>query len=130
MNIQILSIPHEQQRYPTVGDYWEDENGAEQVRVSQLADWRHEALIAIHELVEWVLVRHRNISEPAISDFDVAFERDREQALVLGEPGDDPRAPYRREHFFATNVERLLAAELDVDWRVYETLVDGLGVKK
>jgi hypothetical protein len=130
VKIHIESIPHEQQRYPTVGDYWEDDAGVEQVRVSELADWRHEALVAVHELVEWILTKHRDISEPAISEFDVAFERDREHALVLGEPGDDPRAPYRREHFFATNVERLLAAELDVDWRAYEALVDGLGIKK
>lgn len=130
MKIQIESIPHDEQRYRTVGDYWEDEQGVEQVRVSELADWRYEALIAVHELVEFLLTKHRNIAEQAISDFDVAFEQERERALVLGEPGDDPRAPYRREHFFATNLERLLAAELDVDWRAYEALVDGLGVRK
>lgn len=130
MKIQIESIPHDEQRYRTVGDYWEDEQGVEQVRVSELSDWRYEALIAVHELVEFLLTKHRNIAEQAISDFDVAFEQERERALVLGEPGDDPRAPYRREHFFATNLERLLAAELDVDWRAYEALVDGLGVRK
>jgi hypothetical protein len=130
MKIHIESIPHAQQRYPTVGDYWEDGDGAGQVRVSELPDWRYEALVAVHELVEMILTKHRSISEPAISDFDIAFEQERERALVLGEPGDDPRAPYRLEHFFATNVERLLAAELDVDWRAYEMLVDGLGIKK
>lgn len=130
MTIHIESIPHEKQRYPTVGDYWEEDGGIEQVRVSELPDWRYEALVAVHEMVEMILTKHRNISEEMISAFDIAFERDREAGKVLGEPGDDPRAPYRREHFFATNVERLLAAELGVDWGAYETLVDGLGVKK
>ncbi len=130
MIIHIESIPHDKQRYPTVGDYWQESDGVDHVRVSELQDWRYQALVAVHELVEMILAKHRGISEEAISAFDVAFEHDRELGKVLGEPGDDPRAPYRREHFFATNVERLLAAELEVDWGAYETLVDGLGVKK
>lgn len=130
MRINIETIPHGNQRYPTVGDYWEDGDQVEQVRVSELPDWRYEALVAVHELIELILSRHRGIAEEAISEFDIAFEQSREQGQVLGEPGDDPRAPYRKEHFFATNVERLLAAELGVDWFAYERLVDGLGIKK
>lgn len=130
MKIQIETIPHEQQRYPTVGDYWEDSASIEQIRVSEMPDWRYEALVAVHELVEMILTKQRAISEQAITDFDIAFEKSREEGKVLGEPGDDPRAPYQREHFFATNLERLLAAELGVDWFAYDRLVEGLGVKK
>jgi hypothetical protein len=130
MKIQIETIPHEQQRYPTVGDYWEDEGGVEQVRVSNMIDWRYEILVAVHELVEWALTKHRGIDEAAISDFDVDYERLRETGVVKGEPGDSAKSPYRREHFFATNLERLLAAELDVDWFEYDQYVDQLGVKK
>jgi hypothetical protein len=50
--------------------------------------------------------------------------------LVAGEPGDHEHAPYRREHFFATNLERLLSAELGVDWFEYDRDVDALGIKK
>lgn len=130
MKIQIETIPHDAQRYPTVGDYWADSGGVEQIRVSSMPDWRYEALVAVHELVEMVLVKQRGISEQAITEFDIGFEQAREAGTVRGEPGDDPRAPYQREHFFATNLERLLAAELGVDWFEYDTLVDGLGVKK
>jgi len=128
--IHIESIPHEAQRYPTVGDYWEDEQGVEQVRVSEMEDWRYEFLVAIHELIEWGLTRHRNIAEQSISDFDVAFENARAEGRAIGEPGDHPQAPYRKEHFFATNVERLLAAELGVDWFTYDRHVEELGIKK
>ncbi|MDQ6698877.1 MAG: hypothetical protein M3Z36_01675 [Acidobacteriota bacterium] len=93
-------------------------------------DWRYEALVAVHELIELILSKHRGIAEETISEFDIAFEQSREHGQVLGEPGDDPRASYRKEHFFATNVERLLASELGVDWFAYERLVDGLGIKK
>ena len=129
MRINIETIPHENQRYPTVGDYWY-EDGLEQVRISKMMDWRYEILVTVHELVEMTITKHRGISEEAITAFDVAFEKDREAGLASGEPGDQPDAPYRREHFFATNLERLLAAELDVDWFEYDQYVNGLGVKK
>lgn len=129
MKIQIETIPHDRQRYPTVGDYWWD-SGVEQIRVSELPDWRYEILIAVHELVEMALAKHRAIPEEGITEFDVAFEQLRERGLVTGEPGDRPDSPYHREHFFATNVERLLAAELDVDWFEYDACVESLGIKK
>ena len=129
MKIIVETIPHEAQRYPTVGDYWEAEDGTLQIRVSHMHDWRYVILVAVHELAEMMITRFRGISEESIGAFDMEFERKREQGLVLGEPGDAPDAPYRREHFFATNIERLLAAELGVDWAEYETHVDALGVK-
>jgi hypothetical protein len=129
MKIHIEVIPHEQQRYPTVGDYW-TEDGVQQVRVSRLPDWRYEILVAVHEIIELAITRHRGIPESVISDFDVEFERLRESRLRSGEPGDHPDSPYRKEHFFATSLERLLAMELEVDWFQYEQYVDGLGIKK
>jgi hypothetical protein len=128
MNIE--TIPHDQQRYPTVGDYWEDTEGIEQIRVSEMMDWRYEVLVAVHEIVEMALARQRGIAEEAISEFDVRFEQDKEKGLVQGEPGDNVNAPYRKEHFFATNLERLFAAELGVDWFEYDRYVDALGFKK
>jgi hypothetical protein len=130
MKINIETIPHGEQRYPTVGDYWDDANGVVQIRVSDMKDWRYEALIVVHELIEMFLTKHRDIAEQNISDFDIKFEQSREQSLVTGEPGDHPNAPYRREHFFATNLERLLSAELGVDWFEYDRDVDALGIKK
>lgn len=130
MKINIETIPHSEQRYPTVGDYWDDETGVVQVRVSDMKDWRYEALVVVHELIEMFLTKHRDIAEQAISEFDIRFEHSRAQGLVTGEPGDHTNAPYRREHFFATNLERLLAAELGVDWFEYDRDVDALGIKK
>jgi hypothetical protein len=130
MKIIIETIPHGEQRYPTVGDYWEDPDGTVQVRVSEMDDWRYVILVAVHEIIEMMLTRHRGIDEETISKFDIAFEQARERGEVVGEPGDAANSPYQREHFFATNLERLLAAELGVDWWVYEHYVDHLGVKR
>jgi hypothetical protein len=128
MRIEVQTIPHHGQRYPTVGDYW-DADDAVQIRVSEMDDWRYVILVALHEIVESMLARYRGISEETIGSFDMEFEKKREQGLVRGEPGDAPDSPYRREHFFATSLERLLAAELGVDWAQYEAHVDSLGIK-
>jgi hypothetical protein len=130
LRMHIETIPHESQRYPTVGDYWLDEGGVEQIRVSEMMDWRYEVLVAVHEIVEMALTRQRNIAEEAITEFDIKFEQDKEKQLVAGEAGDNVNAPYRKEHFFATNLERLFAAELGVDWFEYDRYVDALGFKK
>jgi hypothetical protein len=128
--MEIKTIPHSEQRYETCGDYWVDEQGVQQVRISELNDWRYEMLIAVHEIVELSLARHRNIDEVEITNFDVRFEAAKAKGECFGEAGDHVHAPYRKEHFFATNIERLFAAELGVDWFEYEKFVDDLGSKK
>jgi hypothetical protein len=130
MKLVIDTVPHRDQRYPTCGDYWEGDDGVLHVRVSELPDWRYVILIAVHEVIEMMLTRYRGISEAQISEFDITFERARALGQADGEPGDDANAPYRREHFFATNVERLLAAELGVEWSTYAAVVDALGGEK
>lgn len=117
-------MPHAAQRYPTVGDYQTFPDGI-LVTVSAMSDWRYEALVAVHELVEKILVDHRKIPESLIDSFDIVFEELR-QSGDTSEPGDHPSAPYRDEHRFATLVERLLAKELGVSWAEYEAEVQNL----
>ena len=49
---------------------------------------------------------------------------------MCGRAGDNVNAPYRKEHFFATNLERLFASELGVDWFEYDRYVDALGIEE
>src|SRR5207237_6352309 len=86
--------------------------GTIQVRISKSKNWRYEALVLIHELTEMFLCIDRGVSFKAIDRFDMRFEG-------KGEPGNDPKAPYYSQHRFATRVERLLAKELQVNWRAY-----------
>ena len=125
MNIVVKTIPHAEQRYETVGDWWLDEAGDLQIRVSAMGEWKYEALVAFHELAEALLCKDRGITTEMVDAFDMAFEARRE-AGNTDEPGDDPNCPCRREHFFATSVERLLAAEFRVDWAAYDAAVAGL----
>lgn len=125
MNIVITTIPHDKQRYPTVGD-WEF-FGDEQlvIRISEMGNWKYEVLVALHEMIEVLLCKDRNIKQEDVDKFDIFYEHNRPEGDV-SEPGDSPQAPYRKEHFFATNIERLMAAELNVDWGEYDKTVINL----
>ena len=125
MKIQIETIPHDKHRYPTCGDWWYAADGTLQIRVSALGNEDYEALVALHELVEVLLCKKRGITTEAVDAFDKAFEAARAPGNE-DEPGDDPKAPYRKEHFFATNIEALMSAELGVNWQEYEARLNEL----
>lgn len=120
MNVcTIRTVKHEDQRYDTAGYWMLMPSGEVLVRVSRMKDWRYEALVGVHELVEALLCRYNGITTKQADEFDMTFKGE-------GEPGDDPACPYRKEHFFATSIERLLAAELGVDWAEYDKAVAAL----
>ncbi len=125
--IEIKPIPHDSQRYPTAGDYWDD-MGTWRFRVSKMGNKKYELLVILHEFVEWMLTQDRGIKEPDIMAFDMLFE-DEIQAGKQdpdAEPGNDPRAPYFKEHQVATEIEKRIAAELGVDWEAYDQAVMSL----
>jgi hypothetical protein len=118
MKIDVETIKHKEQAYDTVGNWWEDE-GIRFIRVSEMEDPRMEFLVALHELIEQELCQARGIPTADVDKFDQEFTGG-------GEPGDAEFSPYRKEHFFATTIERLMAAELGVDWREYEAKINSL----
>lgn len=120
INIQV--IPHSEQRYETIGDYWDDSDGTKQIRVSASTP-HYEFLIAVHELVESYLVASKGINISDIDKFDQEFEKMRnEYPKFIGdmEPGDNDNAPYYHEHQIASRIEKWLADTLGVDWNMYE----------
>ncbi len=126
MNINIETIPHAEHRYAgTCGDWWFDDARNLQIRVSDMGNWKYESLVAFHELAEVLLCKDRGITVEEVDAFDKAFEANR-QPDDNSEPGDDPTCPCRKEHFFATTVERALSAELGVDWTEYDYAVMAL----
>lgn len=125
LRIAIETIPHEQQRYETVGDWWADANGVWRIEVSDMSDPRYELLVAVHELVEMALCRQKGITEEEVTKFDMAFEAARRTG-DHSEPGDSELAPYRDEHTFATFIERAVALKLGVDWDTYNKQVEEL----
>ena len=112
-------IPHSAQRYNTVGDYYSPYPSSLELRISDLENTDYEFLVLIHELVEAYLCAKRGISEPEITAFDMAFRG-------AGGPGNRLDAPYHKEHVFAENIERQIAAEMGVDWETYSVAVDAI----
>jgi hypothetical protein len=119
LKISIRTVPHDRQRYDTCGDFFLGPDNWLMIQVSEMGDWKKEALIACHEFIEFLLVLNRGISIREIDHFDINFEGD-------GEPGDDGKSPYHREHIYATAVEKDLACELGIDWEEYSKAIEGL----
>lgn len=128
MKISIETIPNDCHRYKTCGDYWYDENGVLQIRVSDMGNELYETLIAVHELIEERITKQRGITEQEITDFDLMYEEERSMGLHEDweEPGFDERAPYLDAHTYATSVEMNLCNKLGVDWNHYSNKVNSL----
>lgn len=125
MNITIKTIPHDEQRYETSGDWIFTESGDLEVRISDIGDRRMEFLVGLHEIMEAMLCFQNGIAEEVVTQFDVDFEKNRGPNDYL-EPGDSPAAPYHEAHRAATALERMAALILDVPWDLYEQRIGKL----
>jgi hypothetical protein len=125
MKYILNTIPHSEQRYPTVGDYWTDPDGTNHIVVSDMGNDDYAFLVMLHELVEQYLTKKRGINEEKITEFDKIFELNRKEGNV-DEPGNDKEAPYRLEHNIATFIESGMAQALGVDWDKYDDAVNNL----
>lgn len=125
MKIRIQTIPHDSQRYPTCGDWQVGEDGSISIDVSEMGNDDYAFLVGIHEAIEVWLCRKRGISQEEVDAFDINYEEKRQDGDV-SEPGDDTNSPYFCEHQFATQIERMLARELRVNWSEYSKAVESL----
>jgi len=147
--IQIEQIPNNEQRYPTVGDWYftqvtpageanlppnaplktlissPDTLVILHIKVSALPDWKHTMLIAVHELVEVLLCINDGVTQDMVDRFDIQYEELR-KAGDESEPGDAVLAPYRNQHCYATAVERMLCAAFGLPWAEYEIEIGSL----
>lgn len=98
-------------------DWLWDDKGDLQVRICPMGNWRHEALLGIHEATEALMCRANGVTQKQVDIFDAEFDRTHETDI---EAGDDPSAPYAKEHTFATAIERMLCGVLGVHWREYD----------
>lgn len=135
IKLNIETIPHNDQRYETVGDYWVDDDGTIQIRVSEMENPDHEFLVALHETVEQMVYGYKNrqMRYTAIDiadDFDMRYENCRPAWDETSEPGYEDVAPYYREHMIASAIEHLVAMELGVNYNVYGRVVSSLTQEK
>lgn len=117
LNINIKTIPDDEQRYDTVGDYWK-KDGVDEIKVSMMGNRQYEFLVAIHEMVEQYLCENAGITDEEITQFDVKYEEKRKNGDDT-EPGEDIYAPYHKQHMFAEKIEKMMAEECKIDWEDY-----------
>jgi hypothetical protein len=110
------SIPQKEQRYSTIGDYWED-GDTTHYRISELGNQYYETLILIHELVEWLLCQKKGIAEPDIKKWD-------EDHPDSDDPGSEPGCIYGDEHKFAELIENMICYKLGISWDDYNKALD------
>ena len=122
MKIVIETVPHDKQRYDTVGDWWIDPDGTWQIRVSEMKSGDFEFLVGLHEMVELALCLKHGISAEHVDQFDKNWK---EHSGII-EPGDDMSAPYFQEHQLASGIERTVAASMAVNWVYYNECVEAL----
>lgn len=129
--LRIETVPHKEQAYETLGDYGFDVDGGMWIKVSDLGDWRYEFLIAIHEAIEFSLLKARGIEDPGkyTEAFDVIWEerlRFDDIGKLVDEPGFDPRSPYIIDHTIADLVEHALLGKLGVDPMKYDEAMESV----
>jgi len=125
MRIVIATAPKEFIRASQSGD-WDIGENVILVSVRDDIESAESTLaIAIHELVEAFLCRRNGITDKQVVDFDTKFESLRAKDNN-DEPGDDPAAPYRKEHQAATHVERAVCSALGIKWEEHDNAVGSL----
>lgn len=112
--IQIDIITLEEQRYRTLGDYYE-KKGILHFKITDTGNPFYNKLILIHELIEQTLTEAKGIKESQILRHDLEFEKLIVDGLVEpdAEPGEHKNSPYRQEHLLAEMVERLMLNHLN-----------------
>lgn len=135
--VVIELIDHQDQRYETVGDWYRqthfdvlrdliplkrDDECDLHIRASRLhsdPDNLFALAVAYHELGEALACIANGVDESVVDAFDKTYRGS-------GEPGDDPKSPYRQFHNFASACESILIGAMGLSWGVYEKAVDSL----
>jgi len=123
--IKTEIIPLKEQRYFTLGDYFEDKKGTLHFKITNTGNDTYNKVILVHELVEQILTEYQGIKEENIFAFDLWVEKEIEEGRYPedAEPGDHPLSPYKRQHDFAMNIERQIMNFLGIDFKDYDKQV-------
>ena len=117
--IRIDFIKQSEQNYDTVGNYGETEHEI-WFEITELSDPLYSVAILLHELHEFYRNKDLGTTIEEIDKFDMVDHPE------LEEPGDDPRAPYHKQHLEASVIERACLAMAGRSWSDYEQEIENL----
>ncbi len=122
-DINIKFIPQSEQRYQTIGDYWETDSSIE-VRITKLSKPVFSMAALIHELWELFRAKEAQIPFALIDVFDMNY--DYENGKYKEDVGLDPEAPYHKQHMESDALERTCLVIAGEDFIEYDNEVGKL----
>lgn len=112
ISVRIKTVKPGELPYNRIGDWtWKGKQLI--ISVQRMKDWKHEFLIAMHELAEAFLCKSAGISEEEIDQFD----KEHDGQWI-------PSGPGYKEHLTSTGIESIMAAISGVNWDQYEQAVN------
>lgn len=86
-------------------------------QTADMGNMDYNFLVLMHALVEQYLCHKHKITDEQVTGFDMAHPE-------MDDPGEDPKAPYHKQHQIANDIESTLSVALGVKWFDYETAID------
>lgn len=128
MKITIDIIEPGQHRPGITGADWQYDIASHtvNVRITRMSDWKREACLIIHELVEALCCMAERVTWESVDNFDAWFDKTYPNKLNT-EAGDHADAPYRSQHSLATGIERIMCERFGISWRDYDDEIARLG---
>ena len=104
-------------RYKGIGDWYQPKAGHHLVLALDLEDDDVTLGVLVHELIEQYMCARDGVHEFPVNEFDAKFKGE-------GEPGDDPAAPYYKQHQAASAVEKVVLEVLGRDFEKCKPIWD------
>jgi hypothetical protein len=123
--IKIYTIPMQDQRFTTQGD-WKEDDKELNIWITDMGDWKCEFGVFVHEIVEWAICKHMGVTSDECDAFDALFEKEYDEGKwdISVEAGYDPRCPYRKGHVWGDRVSRVMLWLIGVSWKEYGKVCD------
>jgi len=117
--IIIEFIDQKDQRYDTVGDYGETEDGV-WFKITKFEENPMRSIyVLMHEMWEFFRNKQLGISVEDVDDFDLSHPE-------LDDPGLSPNSPYHKTHMESDAIERLCCVLAQDDWVDYESEIESI----
>lgn len=111
INIQIIPVGCMRPGW-RYGDYFLDERGTLQIRVSEFENQIDTLALVLHELNEAWLCAAKGVTIKKIDEFDLSHPETEDPGLLKC-------APYFEEHAKSESIERLVCHQNGRDWAVH-----------
>lgn len=124
MKIKLVRLNGRHPDFLTVG-YWfwsqPKNRGTLTIQVSKMKDWRHEAAVWGHEVLEAIYCKVFGVTTEVADRFDAFYEQEYEAGRIpkTTEPGDDRRCPYFYGHQLGCIWERVCITLTFANWARY-----------